>query len=108
MLRRSLSQTIETYPSVEFPTYNLVNGVLIATNDGTSDATALSVDVGDPVDFEVGSTDGAPIYCAFVRTLIFLIYISAVVPFCWLGCISKTHVPLFSHSRSAPRLQEVA
>ena len=68
LLRRSLSQTIETYPSVEFPTYNLVNGVLLATNDGTPGAAALSVDVGGPVDFEVGSTDGAPIYCAFVCT----------------------------------------
>ena len=69
-LRQSLSQTKKSYSSVESPTFNLVNGVLLATNDGTSDAAALSVDVGRPVDFKIGSTstDGPPIDCSFVCT----------------------------------------
>ena len=74
LLRRSLSQTIETYPSVEFPTYNLVNGVLLATNDGTLDAAALSVDVGRPVNFEIGSTNSNLTSCAFVCTHCLWIY----------------------------------
>ena len=68
MLRRSLSQTIETYPSVEVPTYNLVNGTLLVTNYSTPGAATVSVDIGLPVDLKLGSTDGALIHCAFVRT----------------------------------------
>ena len=68
MLRHSLSQTIEAYPSGEFSTYNIVNGTLLANNDGTPGPAAVSFDIGRPVSFEIGSTDGALIHCAFVRT----------------------------------------
>ena len=68
-LRQSPSQTSESYPSFEFPVYNLVNGTLLVTNYNMPGAATVSVDVGRPIDLKLGSTDGAPIHCAFVRTL---------------------------------------
>ena len=78
-LRQSLSQTNESYSSVEFPTYNLVNGTLLVTNYTTPGTATVSVDTGLPVDLKLGSTDGAPIHCAFVRTRSSS-YISTVIP----------------------------
>ena len=68
MLKHSLSQTVETYNSVEVPAYNLVNGTLLVTNYSTPGPATVSVDVGRPVDLKLESTNGAPIHCAFVCT----------------------------------------
>ncbi|OJT14437.1 hypothetical protein TRAPUB_9015 [Trametes pubescens] len=68
---RSLA-TNETYPSVEFPEFRLVDGGIIAVQNTSTGLSAAATDVGagDALSFDVLSDplNLAPIFCAVVGT----------------------------------------